>query len=257
MRKMTSCVWFVATAFCIAVVPAPLRAQAPAPGKQPLHSTTETLPNGALVVRVENLSGSSITALLAVGEATLPDGKKVFGVVQGFDSVMNSPIQQSVDPGQSHTLFIFPANPVRPLHGPPLKVKREGQLKAAIFANGKTWGDPVWIARLLRARLDALEYTKDVMARLQQALSSGTPLRQLADQMHAAGRNRSAPSSYVGDKEIAGQVYGEAAGQMEACSAVHEDQKGCVENYLGRLLAKRNRLLASRPPLSAVAHQSK
>ncbi len=238
-----------AGALCLTLLAGALCASAQAPGKQTLRSTARTLPNGDFVLRVENLSHMPVTALVAVAKGTLPNGKH-FGATRILDSVVNSEYQHSVGRDQVYTFEFWGRVPVRRLNGQPVPVTKQAELKAAIFADGTTWGDPVWIAGLLRRRAEALKYSDDVIAKLKTALSEGTPIKELANEIHIAKADANAAHHHALDEQVAGQVYDTAIVGLQLCDKQSIPQKACIGQLYSHFSRYRGGLYFSRPSIA-------
>lgn len=145
--------------------------------ESPLSVQLIERPNGRLEVQVTNESHVPVTALLAVGTRTLRDTNRTDRSTRFFD-VGLEPAGDPLGSGKSFTFRFFGPQP------PPESLAvRSAELKAAIFADGSTWGDADSVQILLNRRRVAYECDADALkaamdAKMQQS-SSGALLNRL------------------------------------------------------------------------------
>ncbi|PYU47722.1 MAG: hypothetical protein DMG54_00285 [Acidobacteria bacterium] len=140
---------------------------------QEIGTNIEMLSDGHVRLNVINTTNLPISALAAVGTRTLLAKPATDRSVRFFDSVLNPFGPKELAPGKNYTFNFFGPNP------PPDQLKRDVQLKAAIFADGSTWGDPEWVSTLLLRRASAYHYDSKVLKNIEQANSVGIPMREL------------------------------------------------------------------------------
>lgn len=248
MRRRISMLVFGSAVACLAVAAASAWAQARK--TQPLSFKAETLQNGDYVVRVENLSMVTMTAGLAVATAARLDGRPVERSVRDFDSVIDYPLQASVGHDQVYTFVFWGPVAVQPLKGPPVQVRKQAQLKAIIFGDGSTWGDPAWIARLIRVRNEYLQLTNLLLSETRAAMQSNLPARQLIANLKAEEASRMAAAQGTLDKQIVQKDYGEFIGNLQLCTQTQgRSDADCLRQEAGRLFTNKARLATSRPKL--------
>jgi hypothetical protein len=117
------------------------------PQELPIVSQVDLLPDGHVTISVKNTSPQPIAALVAVAERipldrSVPGGRSV----RFFDTITNFAHDRPLLRGDANT-FTFGG----PRPGP-LRVRYEVRCEAGILADGTTFGDPTWAARLLSRR---------------------------------------------------------------------------------------------------------
>src|SRR5437879_13617837 len=140
---------------------------------QEIGTNIEMLSDGHVRLNVINTTNLPISALAAVGTRTLLAKPATDRSVRFFDSVLNPFGPRELGPGKTYTFNFFGPNP------PPDQLKRDVQLRAAIFADGSTWGDQEWITTLLLRRSSAHLYNAKILKTIEQTTSAGLQLQQL------------------------------------------------------------------------------
>jgi hypothetical protein len=111
----------------------------------PIRASTETLPDGHVLIHVTNLSPHAITAVAVVGKrvfnASLTDTSARF-----FDCVLSPQRRGPLVLGESADFNFFGPHP------PPEQTTRSVEVKAVLFDNGESWGNLEWVSKLLNRR---------------------------------------------------------------------------------------------------------
>jgi hypothetical protein len=127
----------------------------------PVVATTATQPDGHVILTVQNLSESALTAYFY----------KRVGV--GF-----------VEMGYKDAAVNFAAHPVPPNQRITVTFPNgEVTFLAAIWADGTSFGDPAWVNRLRERRALGQQHNDNAIAVLQKALDSGTDTAALITQL--------------------------------------------------------------------------
>src|SRR5579859_1699925 len=93
---------------------------------------------------------------------------------------------------------------------PPDKLRREVQLKAAIFADGTTWGEPEWVTTLLLRRSSAYQYNTKVLKTIEQASSAGISHEELTQELGQLQKDDFATAKTTVEKQMIEVAYEEA-----------------------------------------------
>jgi hypothetical protein len=93
---------------------------------------------------VTNVSHDPITAVVVTGRRIFESQHDTS--VRFFDSVLSSRNPRPLSPGGSLDFQFFGPQP------PPENTTRSIEVKAVLFDNGESWGDPQWVAKLVRRR---------------------------------------------------------------------------------------------------------
>ncbi len=175
MKKQALVVAFLAFAV---VVAAPAFAQTE-PSDPRFSVKIESRPSGGFQYSITNLSDIPITAI-AVAVAQTSDHSRTSGVLT-FDSVLQS--------GGSHGAILpqktysFPigsaASTTKP--APP---SVEVQLRAIVFADGSSYGDPEWVDAVTQSRQFAWDDANAVLGYVQTAKAGTVPMDQLIQELN-------------------------------------------------------------------------
>lgn len=247
MRRKISTWWLAAAGMCLAF--AALSARAQTPKSQPVSFKVETVKDGTYLVRVDNLSVSPITAAVVVATATLPDGRVLDRAVRNIDSIIYAPTEQSVGRYQSHTFIVWGPGGFRHANGASITVQRRAELKAAIFENGTTWGDPVWVARLLGARSQDLKFTTWLLAKTREASSSNAQATEVLASAKSEEARLQAAAPNTLERIIVEIVYKDFSLNLQDClkEPMQDKNRQCLGQVAGRLMVNQGRLQRSRP----------
>lgn len=167
--------------------------------------TVEDLPDGRTLFSVQNRSSQPITALaLQALRTLLPPKKGSDKSVRYFDSFVNMGPDSSIMPYQSHTFIIFGKSPSSS------EASRDVELKAAIFANGTSFGDPAWVGKLRDRRKFFSEYLADVSETLRSALQNKVSTNELVGNLQHEEAARMRDAGSLDEKIIVNGVYEDA-----------------------------------------------
>jgi hypothetical protein len=214
--------------------------------QQKVNVAVTELPNGRVRLSVLNNSGSLITALVAVGTRTLMTTGATDKSVRFFDSVLYPFEPKEIHSGQSHDFIFFGPNP------PPDQLRRDVQLKAAIFADGSTWGEPEWVATLVLRRSSAYHYNSKVLKIIEQANSAGIPVQELSQELAGFEKDDFAAAKTTAEKQMVEVAYEEALLLLQDSTRTQGDNAPLPETTgqaRSRLLLRVSRLQASKPSI--------
>jgi hypothetical protein len=108
---------------------------------------------------ITNKSGAAITAWVA-----LVGSNRILGGVVSGESLPGAP-SQLISPGATYREAVPGAT--------------QGELKAAVFADGSVFGEPTWIERIVQNRREFYQDTIIALQKLTEAKGAGTPREQL------------------------------------------------------------------------------
>lgn len=217
-----------------------------------LNVTTETTPDGHVLFKVENLSVQPITAMVLVVTHTYPDNPGHPGQsLRYFDSLISSDTERDVMQYQTHT-FTLPR-----ISGPHAAgVRSEPALKAAIFADGSSYGDPQWVNRLVLGRKAASQDLEDAIKMLQSAKASGASGESLAKEVADAKSAKVKEAQVPEERMAAGQVYDTIAWSLKS-DATRAPSAGAlsvaarIDELISRFTRQQQRLSNSKPSVVA------
>ncbi len=130
--------------------------------------------DGHVDVTISNRYNVPITAYVVVANHTpLVSGVRRHTSVRYMDSVFSSLYAPPIGPKDSQTLTF--AGP----HPGPDKQQTDVEVKAAIFADGSTFGDPEWVDRLIRGRKSLYRNLTVALDTLQAARGTGASYAEL------------------------------------------------------------------------------
>ena len=218
-----------------------------AAGPLDLSTNIEALTDGHVQLSVVNTSNLPITALAAVGTRTLLAKPATDRSVRFFDSVLNPFGPRELGPGKTYTFNFFGPNP------PPDQLKRDVQLRAAIFADGSTWGDQEWITTLLLRRSSAHLYNAKILKTIEQTTSAGIPLQQLIQKLSALQKDDFDAAKTTAEKQMVQAAYEEALILLQSRTRANGDTASLPEatgQTRSRLFLRVTRLEASKPPIA-------
>lgn len=217
-----------------------------------LNVTTETTSDGHVLFKVENLSVQPITAMVLLVTHTFPANPGRSGQsLRYFDSLISSDTERDLTQYQTHT-FTLPK-----ISGPHAAgVRSEPALKAAIFADGSSYGDPEWVNRLILGRKAASRDLEDAIKMLQSAKASGASGEALAKGVADAKSAKVKEAQVPEERMAAGQVYdtitwslksdttrGPSAGALSVAARIDE--------LVSRFRRQQQQLSNSKPSVAA------
>lgn len=167
-----------------------------------MKMTVEDLPDGRTLFTVQNRSSQPITALAVEGTRTLLPPKKGSGrLVRYFDSVANLDHDSELGAYQSHTFEIFGKSPSAS------EASRDVELKAALFADGTSYGDSAWVNKLEDGRKFLSHCLENVSQRLNAALDGGEPSQTLVGELRQEETVEMKGAGSLDERVIANRVY--------------------------------------------------
>lgn len=212
--------------------------------EQQISSSVETFADGHIRLGVVNTSGSPITALAAVGTRTLIAKPITVRSVRFFDSVLNPFGPKEIMPNGSYIFTFFGPNP------PADQFTRDVQLKAAIFADGSTWGDAEWINILSLRRSSALKYSSEAMQIIETGSLDGSPREDLTRQLTQLQSDEMKAAKTTAEKQMADVVFANALLALQDTAQADGGKVPLSESIArarSRLLVHINGLEASKP----------
>lgn len=212
--------------------------------------------NGVLLIQVTNQSATPVTALLAEGDRSLRGSNRVIHSMRFFDVALDA-IAPPIEPGKSYAFKFFGPNPPQES----LAI-RSAQLKAAIFADGSTWGDEESVQVLLDRRKLAYQCDTEALKAAMDAKmqhSSGAELMKQLDSIrtqHLADAKSPAERTVVDLtlKDIQYLVMDKMQGSANSLNAVstsdalnEQHSTKVTDAAISRLTLRAQRLEAARP----------
>ena len=211
---------------------------------QRISPNIETRPDGHVRLNVLNSSGSPITAIAAVGIRTLVAKPITVRSVRFFDSILNPYGPKEIMPDETYAFTFFGPNP------PPDQITWDVQIKAAIFADGSTWGDPNWITILLLRRSSALKYDGEAMRAMEAASLGGSTRKDLVQQLTQRRSVEIKAAGTTAEKQMADATFSNALLALQDSRRIDGGDIPLSESIAharSRLLADTIRLQASKP----------
>ena len=164
--------------------------------------TVEDLPDGRTLFTVQNRSPQPITALALEAKRTLLPPKKGSGrSVRYFDSVANLGHDSELTPYQSHTFVIFGKSPSLS------EASRDVELRAALLADGTSYGDPAWVNKLVDGRTFLSHCLGNVSQELNAGLAGGEPAQSLVGELRQEEAAQMKSAGSLDERVIANRVY--------------------------------------------------
>lgn len=208
-----------------------------------LTATTTELPREQIRLDIINHSSTPFTALVAEGILTLPGDRRSIHSVRFFDSSLKPEDNTNGAGSQQFFVFFGPSTPATS------HALRTVGLKAAIFADGSTWGDIKWVSMLLQRRQEALKFEQNCLDILMKAKLEAQNEQILIHSLTDAENRYSESASDVSGKQLAGLIFDEAKFLVERDTARSQTQVsfiGISHNKAGTDLAIQRMLLRIR-----------
>lgn len=236
---------FVVVSLCLSIVIGAIVYHRALAARLPeITTNVDMLDGGHVRLTVLNTTNLPITALAAVGTRTLLGKPITDRSVRFFDSVLDPFGPRELAPGKGYAFNFFGPNP------PPDQLRRDVQLKAAILADGSTWGDREWVETLLLRRSSAFHYNSRVLKMIEEASSAGIPRQELAQALTALEKNDLAAAKTTAEKQMIEVAYEEALQLLQDGRSVYGDNAPLPQltgRARNRLLLRVSRLQASKP----------
>lgn len=214
--------------------------------QQPLESSIAARSDGRVLLTVTNNSRAPVTAMVAIGTRTITATGATDKSVRFFDSVLSPFGPKNVLPTRSYTFTFFGPQP------PPNIITRDVQLKAAIFADGSSWGESSWVRTLLLRRSSALRYNREVLKLVEQAGSAGTPTYELEQELASMEETQVTAAQTVAERQMAQVACEDALLMLRSTvradrAASDTDDAAARVRSRSRLMLRINSLSSSRP----------
>lgn len=207
-----------------------------------MKATVEDLPDGQTLFTVQNRSAKSITALAVEGTRTMLPPKKGSGrVVRYFDSIANLGHDPELGPYQSHTFIIFGKSPS------PSEASRDVELKAALFADGTSYGDPVWVNNLEDGRKFLSHCIENISQKLNAALASGEPSQSLVGELRQEETAQMKGAGSLDERVIANRLYGSVTHYLSASFSEDIPEENRIRVLLGQFRTQQAALAHALP----------
>lgn len=209
-----------------------------------VSSSTETRPDGHIVLSVLNNSNSPITAVAAVGTRTVLGNSTTDTSVRFFDSVLNPFGPKEVMEGHTYAFDFFGPNP------PPDQLRRGVEIKAVLFADGLSWGDPKWVDTLLLRRSSALKYNEEALQAIEAASAGGSTRGELASLLGRLRSQEVNTAQTIPEKQAADVAFAEAVLMLRDTTEADGTEVPLAESIAharSRLLLRIDRLKAAKP----------
>jgi hypothetical protein len=193
------------------------------------------------VIQLTNRTSAPISAYVVLLRLNFPSRGR--GILTEFDDILvNWPGSKSIEPGQTRTIQTGP-----------MEANADAQFAAAIFADGTTTGDPVWIQRLIENRKQVRRDLDKAIPALQSALADGTDIETLKQSFVSFQQQNQQEVREVGEtralEEVASQhVAGSVIGNLEMISKP-ESFRSVLQWLIGHFQSWQLQLAQSKPRL--------
>lgn len=212
----------------------------------PIRTSTESLPDGHVLVHVENLSIHTITAVAVVGKRVLNAGLTDTSV-RFFDSVLSPQRGKPIVLGKTADFNLFGPRPS------PEQTTRSVEVKAVLFDDGGSWGDPEWISRLVNRRMYVHAQVVSVLSEIA-GMAAANASREYATQRFREDRDRMVQNGRdVDEKQMANIVLTNAlltlsgARRPDGSAIATQDSLSEAKSWLTVL---RDRVERSKPQIA-------
>jgi hypothetical protein len=126
---------------------------------QPIMGTMTADGQGHTVLAVQNLNSAALTAYGYEAVVLMTTrGRTAFTTIRELRDAALDLTMQPILPNQADTRQI------------PGKSVRQLSFKAAVWADGTTFGDPAWVQKLLQRRVVALRHAESIVALLEESI---------------------------------------------------------------------------------------
>lgn len=165
----------------------------------PILVSTESLSDGHVLVHVRNLSPHGISAVAVVGKrvfnASVTDTSARF-----FDCVL-SPRRGPLAPGESTEFNFFGPHP------PPEQTTRSVEVKAVLFVNGESWGDPGWVSTLVNRRAYVHTHVLSVLGEIAEMTAANASRADVMQRLQDDRNKRIQNGRDVDEKQMADVTF--------------------------------------------------
>jgi hypothetical protein len=160
-------------------------------------------------VSVHNTSPVAITAVLVEGKRLLIDAKHPLRSVRSFDSALEPYRNRSLESGKTYDFILFGPKP------DPLRLReRSAAVKAALFADGGTWGEQRWIDTLLSVRKTAYKSESQALQIMIDAKTDAPAGGAVLQKLEEAQKADKEEAESVYDRIVIGQIFKEVIGNV-------------------------------------------
>src|SRR5262249_16283319 len=121
--------------------------------------------------------------------------------IRFFDSVLNPYGPTAIVPSGSFTFSFFGPNP------PPNALRRDVELKAAIFMDGSSWGDPEWVKVLRVRREAAARFTNKTLETIQATGIRRDTKRSLIERIQEMRANEYRSAQTTAERQMADFIF--------------------------------------------------
>lgn len=209
-------------------------------------TSIQELANGRVHFDVTNSADVPITALVAIGTRTLIANGATDRSIRFFDSVIMQRVPKQIAPGATYTFNFFGPRPT------PDKIKRDVQLKAAIFADGSNWGDSKWIETLLLRRSTLLRYSTKILDLIEGANLAEISRDNLVQELEQTSNRDFAAAGTTAEKQMVERAYQDAIISLQNDDRENQDAPLSTISARARskLSSRLARLKSSKPALA-------
>lgn len=221
-----------------------------------ISTNSELLPDGHVRFVVTNRSGQAITGLYVLGEGTpLVNGVSRIVYHRYFDSVVDPFGEKDLGPLQDRVFVLAGPRPG------PNKLRTDVALKAALFADGTSWGSENDIQILVSRRKTQLVHVRKALGLLQDAQAKGTARDQLIQQFQGSQDSEPKVARSVEERDVIRGIYREVLTNLQLDTGDGSPVPGLTVQkrltaIVSQLEQRRHKLLASKPPLEDVSAET-
>lgn len=203
--------------------------------EQILTTEFRRLPDGRGELAVTNNSeGPMVTAFVILRQSFRPGRNQPIARGLDFRDVLFTPEQHNFADA------IMPLETRRFRSGAlSQEIRNEIELKAAVFSDGTTWGDPEWVQRILKCRHYLYDDLGLAIEKIKAALDAGAPielLRQEFEQLRDSTPRPGRDFEHFEEAQAAGNVFGTVLGNLPQSSTSAQELKGSLATFLPVLM---------------------
>jgi hypothetical protein len=142
-----------------------------------------------------------MTAAAVLGTRLLGETDQGDRSVRFFDSVLAGHARRAVAFGKEVDFTLFGPHPS------PQEASRRVEVKAALFDDGESWGDPQWVAVLLKRRAYARTQALYALSEIASARDSGETRDQILQRLQDDRARAIQAGRDINEKQMAGGVF--------------------------------------------------